>query len=54
VREINNKDFTPLNWAEGHLETASLMIRHNGKWISPALNAFMAMAGEFYSNSTNP
>jgi len=52
-QEINNKDFIPLNWAEGHLETASLMIWHNDKWISPALNAFMSMAGEFYPNLSN-
>ncbi|HIJ54580.1 MAG TPA: LysR family transcriptional regulator [Deltaproteobacteria bacterium] len=53
-KEINNKEFIPLNWAEGHMETASLMIWHNDKWISPALNAFMSMAGDFYSNHTNP
>ncbi len=35
-QEINNRDFIPLDWAEGHLETASLMIWHNDKWLLPA------------------
>jgi DNA-binding transcriptional LysR family regulator len=32
-----------LNWAEGDLETAVLMIRHKDKWLSPPLAAFMDM-----------
>ena len=47
-QEINNKDVIPLKWAEGDLETASLMVWHNDKWLSPALKAFMALAGELY------
>ncbi|WP_243359473.1 LysR family transcriptional regulator [Fundidesulfovibrio terrae] len=32
-----------LNWADGELETAVLMIRHKDKWLSPPLAAFMEM-----------
>jgi DNA-binding transcriptional LysR family regulator len=35
-----------LNWSEGELETAVLMIRHKDKWLSPPLKAFMEMARE--------
>jgi DNA-binding transcriptional LysR family regulator len=34
---------TVLNWADGQLETAVLMIRHKDKWLSPPLAAFMDM-----------
>jgi len=32
-----------LDWAEGELETAVLMIRHRDKWLSPPLAAFMEL-----------
>jgi len=45
-RDVAAGRLAALNWAEGDLETAVLMIRHKDKWLSPPLAAFMDMARE--------
>lgn len=40
-QEIVEKKMVELPWPEEKLETAILMIRHKGKWLSPALQYFM-------------
>ena len=44
--EAERSDLSILNWVEEEMETAILMIRHQDKWLSPTLRAFMKMAGE--------
>jgi DNA-binding transcriptional LysR family regulator len=45
VREaVARGELSILAWEEDPLETAVLMIRHKGKWLSPTLQAFMDIA----------
>lgn len=49
-QEITEKKLTILPWPREKLETAVLMIRHKGKWLSPALQSFIdAVRAEFKS-----
>jgi DNA-binding transcriptional LysR family regulator len=43
-RDVAAGRLAVLDWAEGELETAVLMVRHKDKWLSPPLAAFMDMA----------
>lgn len=45
-RDVEAGRLAVLNWSEGELETAVLMIRHKDKWLSPPLKAFMEMVRE--------
>ncbi len=42
--EIKKRKLIRLAWEEGELEAAILMIWSKGRWLSPALNAFMEIA----------
>jgi DNA-binding transcriptional LysR family regulator len=44
--EIANGKLVPFPWEEAPLETAILMVRYKGRWVSPTLNAFMVMTKE--------
>ncbi|WP_449241556.1 substrate-binding domain-containing protein [Desulfoscipio gibsoniae] len=49
-QEIAEKKLAILPWPQEKLETAVLMIRHRGKWLSPALQYFMdTVRAEFQS-----
>lgn len=39
--ELASGELAALQWADGPLEAAVLMLRHRDKWLSPALLAFM-------------
>lgn len=43
-QEIEKGELIRLAWEEGEFEVAVLMIRPKGRWLSPALNAFMEIA----------
>lgn len=44
AREIEEGVLTRLAWEEKEFDVAILMIRSKGRWVSPALKAFMDMA----------
>jgi DNA-binding transcriptional LysR family regulator len=44
--ELESRKLVRLPWEEDDLEVSALMIRSKGRWVSPALTSFMAIARE--------
>lgn len=45
-REIEEGRLTVLRWEEPNFRVLTQMVRHSGKWVSPALEAFMQVTRE--------
>lgn len=50
--EIHRKELVRLPWTEEKMEVALLMIRYRDKWVSPSLNAFMAVTRRIAQNES--
>lgn len=50
-KEVTSKQLVVLPWPEEEMETAILMIRHKDKWLSPALQIFMNILRDHFSES---
>ncbi|MEW6137862.1 MAG: LysR substrate-binding domain-containing protein [Thermodesulfobacteriota bacterium] len=44
--EVARGELSVLQWEDEHMETAVLMIRHEEKWLSPSLQAFIEISRE--------
>ncbi len=53
ANEIAEGTLKILNWEEGSIETAVLMIWYKGKWISPLLKSFMDKVRKVFSETIN-
>ena len=49
TQDIAQERLAALEWEEGKLEVATLMIWYKDRWLSPTLSAFMEMTREVLS-----
>lgn len=50
--EMNTGKLIPLNWSGPEFSIVSQVLYHKNKWVSPALQAFIALCKDYLLNDT--